>query len=169
MLIMSFALNLTKTVCCIKTVCRIIQFALQNQYNKIGNTLIHDASLEGRMSINYERIGFNIRRCRKNAGMTQRVLAEKVGCTPEHFSHIEKGSRKVQLEMLVVICEHLNVSIEDVLENALTIEIRRRDDNDDLSEDMQNAAFQRMLSGISKEKAAALMSICQSILSLPRL
>lgn len=121
------------------------------------------------MSINYERIGFNIRRCRKNAGMTQRVLAEKVGCTPERFSHIEKGSRKVQLEMLVVICEHLNVSIEDVLENALTIEIRRRDDNDDLSEDMQNAAFQRMLSGISKEKAAALMSICQSILSLPRL
>ena len=52
------------------------------------------------MSINYERIGFNIRRCRKNAGMTQRVLAEKVGCTPEHFSHIEKGSRKVQWKPL---------------------------------------------------------------------
>ena len=64
------------------------------------------------MAINYERIGFNIKQCRKNAGLTQRVLAEKVGCTPEHFSHIEKGSRKVQLEMLVAICKHLNVSID---------------------------------------------------------
>lgn len=121
------------------------------------------------MAINYERIGFNIKQCRKNSGLTQRVLAEKVGCTPEHFSHIEKGSRKVQLEMLVAICKHLNVSIEDVLENALTVEIRREGGNDDLSDEIQNTAFRQMLRGMSKEKATALMSICQSILSLPRL
>ena len=77
------------------------------------------------MAINYERIGFNIRRCRKRVGVTQKVLAEKVCCTPEHFSHIEKGDRRGQLEMLVSIYENLNVALEDILENALPVEIRQ--------------------------------------------
>lgn len=121
------------------------------------------------MAINYERIGFNIRRCRKRAGVTQKVLAEKVGCTPEHFSHIEKGDRRGQLEMLVSICENLNVALEDILENALPVEIRQASDSDDPADETQNEAFQQLLRGMSKEKATALMSICQSILSLPRL
>ena len=71
--------------------------------------------------------------------------------------------------MLVSICENLNVALEDILENALPVEIRQASDSDDPADETQNEAFQRLLRGMSKEKATALMSICQSILSLPRL
>lgn len=120
------------------------------------------------MPIDYGRIGFNIKQCRKRAGLTQRVLAEKIGCTAEHFSHIEKGDRRVQLEMLIAICENLHVSIEEILENALAVEICRKTDDDDSKNRIQEEMFHNLICGMSSEKAAALMDICQSILSMPR-
>lgn len=120
------------------------------------------------MSIDYTCIGFNIKQCRKRAGMTQRVIAEKLGCTAEHFSHIEKGDRKVRFEMLIAICENLHVSVEEILRNALAVEICQEVKDTGCKSSAQKDAFRDMLYGVSNEKAAALMDICKRILSMSR-
>lgn len=43
------------------------------------------------MELDYKEIGRNIRRCRKAKGWKQKTLAEKVGLTDQHISHIENA------------------------------------------------------------------------------
>ena len=60
----------------------------------------------------YKRLGERIRELRINKGLTQEVLAEMVGCSNNHLSHIENASCKVSLNMLVSIAKVLNVSLD---------------------------------------------------------
>lgn len=63
----------------------------------------------------YYEIGQRIRRYRKACGLSQEALAEKVGISATHMSHIETGNTKLSLPVLVNIAEALSVQTDALL------------------------------------------------------
>lgn len=57
----------------------------------------------------YYEIGQRIRHYRKACGLSQEALAEEVGISVTHMSHIETGNTKLSLPVLVNIAEALSV------------------------------------------------------------
>ena len=64
--------------------------------------------------------GARIQRYRLRANWTQKELAEKLGCTSQHISAIERGVKTPTLETFVVLCNVLqvqpNLLLQDVIE-----------------------------------------------------
>ena len=68
--------------------------------------------------MDYYKIGQKIRKYRKAMGMSQEQLAEKVGISTTHMSHIETGNTKLSLPVLVDISKVLEVRTDDLLFDA---------------------------------------------------
>ena len=71
--------------------------------------------------MNTKDIGSRISFFRMRANMTQTELAEKLGCTPQHVSAIERGIKTPKLDTFVAIANVLqvqpNLLLQDVLED----------------------------------------------------
>ena len=67
------------------------------------------------MSMDYYEIGQRIRKYRKANTLSQEQLAEKVGISTTHMSHIETGNTKLSLPVLVDIAEVLSVQCDALL------------------------------------------------------
>lgn len=65
--------------------------------------------------MNYYEIGQRIRRYRKEKGLSQEQLAEKVNISVTHMSHIETGNTKLSLPVLVDIANTLQVTADSLL------------------------------------------------------
>ena len=64
-------------------------------------------------------VGERIQIAREERCMTQRGLAEAVGCTPQHISAIERGVKMPTLETFVAIAAALQVSADVLLQDIL--------------------------------------------------
>ncbi len=119
------------------------------------------------MAIDYRSIGKNIRFFRAKAKLTQTQIAEQLGCSTEHYSHVENGTRHIQLEMLINVCRCLDVSLEEILRGAVDVPV-----HSDAEAEPQHLPykdeFAQLLRGMSKEKAERLLGVCRDILNLPR-
>lgn len=69
--------------------------------------------------IDYVSIGKQIKKSRVNRGMTQEVLAEKVNISIPHISRIENGSSSPSLQTLVDICNALDITIDNLMQDSL--------------------------------------------------
>ncbi len=65
--------------------------------------------------MDYYTIGQRIRKTRKARGLSQEVLAEQVGISLTHMSHIETGNTKLSLPVLVKLAEVLDVRTDELL------------------------------------------------------
>ena len=65
--------------------------------------------------LNYYEIGQRIRKYRKAHGMSQEQLAEKIGISVTHMSHIETANTKLSLSVFVDIARTLEVQTDDLL------------------------------------------------------
>ncbi|BCJ92581.1 hypothetical protein acsn021_01500 [Anaerocolumna cellulosilytica] len=65
--------------------------------------------------INYEKLGFRIKKARLNKNLTQENIADYVGCNVSHISNIENNHTKVSLNVLLAIANALNTSIDYLL------------------------------------------------------
>lgn len=65
--------------------------------------------------MNYYEIGQRIRRLRKANNLSQEQLAEKVGISVTHLSHIETGNTKLSLPVFVEIANTLSVQTDELL------------------------------------------------------
>lgn len=65
--------------------------------------------------MDYYAIGQQIRRYRKLRGYSQEQLAEKIDISTTHMSHIETGSTKLSLPVLVSLATVLEVRTDDLL------------------------------------------------------
>lgn len=65
--------------------------------------------------MDYKTIGHRIRKYRKSNNLSQEQLAERIGISPTHMSHIETGSTKLSLPVLVNIAVSLNTSTDSLL------------------------------------------------------
>ena len=65
--------------------------------------------------MDYKAIGQRVRRVRKAKNMTQETLAELVNISTVYVSHIETGSGKPSLPIIVAIADALDVSVDALL------------------------------------------------------
>ncbi len=65
--------------------------------------------------MDYYEIGQRVRKFRKAYGFSQEELAEKVGISTTHMSHIETGNTKLSLPVLVELALALGVGTDDLL------------------------------------------------------
>lgn len=68
--------------------------------------------------MDYYQIGQRIRKYRKAYGLSQEALAERVGISVPHMSHIETGNTKLSLPVLVALAQALEVCTDDLLFDA---------------------------------------------------
>jgi len=64
--------------------------------------------------MNQEKTGKFIAECRKNKKMTQEELAEKVGVSRKSISRWENGSSMPDYAVLDILCNTLNISINEL-------------------------------------------------------
>lgn len=62
--------------------------------------------------MDYAQLGKRVRIRRHVLGMTQEVLAEKIGVCTSFVGHIERGTRKLSVETLFGLCKALDVSAD---------------------------------------------------------
>ncbi len=60
-------------------------------------------------------IGQRIRKIRKARGLSQEELAEQVGISTTHMSHIETGNTKMSLPIFVALAAALEVRTDELL------------------------------------------------------
>lgn len=65
--------------------------------------------------MDYYAIGQRIRKYRKVNSLSQEALAEKIGISTTHMSHIETGNTKLSLAVLVNLALALGVNTDDLL------------------------------------------------------
>lgn len=72
--------------------------------------------------LNYDFIGIRLKREREKKNITQEKLAEMVGCSTAHISHIETGNTIPSLKIMINIINQLRISSDlilcDYLENV---------------------------------------------------
>ena len=71
--------------------------------------------------MDYYEIGQRIRKTRKAHALSQEDLAEKVGISTTHMSHIETGNTKLSLQVLVSIASILEVQTDDLLFGKVSV------------------------------------------------
>ena len=60
-------------------------------------------------------IGYRINRRRKELGLTQENLAEKMDVSIQMISNLELGKKAIRPENLIKLCNSLNVSADYIL------------------------------------------------------
>lgn len=65
--------------------------------------------------MDYYLIGQKIRKVRKSRGLSQEELAEQIGISTTHMSHIETGNTKLSLPVLVDLASALEVRTDELL------------------------------------------------------
>ena len=65
--------------------------------------------------MDYYEIGQRIRKIRKSRGLSQKQLAEWVGISTTHMSHIETANTKLSLPVFIQIAEALEVQTDTLL------------------------------------------------------
>lgn len=69
--------------------------------------------------MDYKRLGVRIKETRNKKGFTQAKLAEMLGYSIQHISHVETGSTKLSVELLVELANVLEVSVDELLMDSL--------------------------------------------------
>ncbi len=62
---------------------------------------------------------FRIKELRKQCGMTQLQLAQKIGISREYLSAVENGHKYPSMALLIKISDILDTSVRDLLEDKL--------------------------------------------------
>ena len=61
-----------------------------------------------------EKIGKFIASCRKDAGLTQAVLAEKLGITDRAVSKWENGKSMPDASLMLDLCQELGITVNEL-------------------------------------------------------
>lgn len=69
-----------------------------------------------------------IKTCRKNAGLTQELLADKMGVTTVSVQNWENGKTKIGLSRLMDLASVFNVPVENLIKEMLIEEDKKRPD-----------------------------------------
>lgn len=85
----------------------IYAYIIQVKFNLLGDNML-----------DYKQIGERIRFLRKQKNLSQEQLAEKVWISTTHMSHIETGSTKLSLPVLVDLANALDVGTDEILETT---------------------------------------------------
>lgn len=103
--------------------------------------------------MDYYKIGQKIRKFRKIQGLSQEELAEKIGISTTHMSHIETGNTKLSLSVFVDIANALNVQTDDLL-----------NDRDILRTDRANKELSEILETCTSEQLNVIADVVKAVI-----
>ena len=83
-------------------------------------------------------VGNRIKKARERLNITQENISERMNVGPQHISDVERGAVGISIDMLMKICETLDITADYVLfgneaghgENMLYHIVRKLDDKD---------------------------------------
>ena len=78
---------------------------------------------EGDDAMNYRDLGRRVRQQRVLCKLTQEELAEKSGISCSFVGHIERGEKKFSIGTLVALCNAMEISPNDLLQDSLSPEV----------------------------------------------
>ena len=101
------------------------------------------------------KIGQQIRKYRKAYGLSQEQLAEQIGISVTHMSHIETGNTKLSLPVFVDIAKVLEIQTDDLLCEKISV---RKTSFNELTELLENCSTPqlRVITDVAKATKAAL-------------
>ncbi|MEG1577961.1 MAG: helix-turn-helix transcriptional regulator [Oscillospiraceae bacterium] len=67
------------------------------------------------LTLDFGRIGRQIRAVRQESGLTQAQLTERAGLSVPYLSHVERGTKRVSLSALIAIANALCVTADRLL------------------------------------------------------
>ena len=101
--------------------------------------------------MDYYAIGQRIRKRRKAQNLSQEQLAEKIGISTTHMSHIETGNTKLSLHVLVDISLVLGTTTDDLLF-----------DSSNNQKNIASKEIQELLNACSPQQAKVIAEIIRS-------
>lgn len=104
--------------------------------------------------MDYYKIGQRIRKFRKACGMSQEQLAEAVGISTTHLSHIETGNTKLSLQVFVDIANALSVQTDELLYDTIDNRTTLLNDTVELLETSSVRELNILIDVIRSTKAA---------------
>ena len=66
------------------------------------------------MTKSQEKLGKKVKKLRKQKGLTQEGLAEKLNISRTHMGHIEQGRKSPSLKLLSKLAKALRVKVKDI-------------------------------------------------------
>lgn len=85
--------------------------------------------------------GQNVRRYRKQAGLTQEQLSEKLGISQKHLSIIENGAQFASASLIDEICAGLNISVGALFGSSSDVNIKEVNMICSMMQNIMNAKF----------------------------
>ena len=119
------------------------------------------------MLVSYKTIGLNIREARKEAGLTQEQIAEKLKMSQLHFGRLERGERPASLEQIAQIALTLDISLASLL-NGCVIEENFASPPDDSAQAL-GKAIAKLASGCTAKARRLMFSLCQTVAASEKL
>lgn len=119
------------------------------------------------MIVSYKTIGQNIRAARKEAGLTQEQMAERLKMSQLHFGRLERGERPASLEQLAQIAQALHVPLATLLGGCIVDEDFAVKPDD--SAQALGKAIARMASGCSPKARRLMRTLCQAVAASEKL
>ena len=104
------------------------------------------------MAIDYSVIGERLKKARKDKGLTQEELAEKLDISIAFLSRVERGSSKVNLKRLTQICEILGITEGEILTGVSS-----------KSQNYLDSEFSELLKNCTPEKQKLIYDIARVI------
>ena len=84
-----------------------------NMYRQFGFSTERGTAMDSKMFL--KNMGQRICKKRKELGMTQEGLAEKIDVSTQMISNLESGKKAIRPENLAKVCSALNISADYVL------------------------------------------------------
>lgn len=76
----------------------------------------------------FDNVGWQLKKIRKQAGLTLTEVAEQVGISVSLLSNIERGLRSPTIICLQKICKALNITINELLEDSESKQVVKKAD-----------------------------------------
>ena len=119
------------------------------------------------MIVSYKTIGQNIRLARREAGLTQEQIAEKLKMSQLHFGRLERGERPASLEQIAQIARTLSVPLASLL-NGCVVEEDFSSSHDDSAQALGRDVA-KIASGCSSKARRLMRSLCQAVAASEKL
>ena len=118
------------------------------------------------MLVSYKTIGYNIKKARKAAGLTQAQLAEVLDYSNLHIGRLERGERPIGLEMLARLALALHVPVNDLLRGSVDGETFGGEPTPSALE--MGLSLARIADGCDQQTRREIVAVCQALVRVKK-
>lgn len=119
------------------------------------------------MLVSYKTIGNNIRIARRDAGLTQEQVAERLKMSQLHFGRLERGERPASLEQMAQVAQVLRVPLSSLLKGCVIEEDFSAPP--DLDAQTLGNSIAALANGCTEKTRKLMLALCQTVAASEKL